>query len=75
MAKTEDVFAKIAELTKLKKQAIRFLLKERRALDRRLVKLGHSAEIRLRRAGKRVCSICGKTGHNSRTCPAKGKKG
>jgi hypothetical protein len=54
--------------------AIRFLLKERRALDRRLVKLGHSAETRLRRAGKHVCSICGKTGHNARTCPMKGKK-
>ena len=75
MAKTDDIFAKLGELQKLKKQAIRFLLKERRALDRRLVKLGHTAETRLRRAGKRVCSICGKTGHNARTCPMKGKKG
>jgi hypothetical protein len=74
MAKAEDVFAKIAELQKLKGQAIRFLLKERRALDRRLVKLGHSAEARLRRPGKRFCRICGKTGHNVRTCPMKSKK-
>jgi hypothetical protein len=44
MSKTQDVFAKIAELRKIKKQAIRFLLKERRPLDRRFVKLGHSAE-------------------------------
>jgi len=75
MVKTEDIFAKLAELNKLKKHAIRVLLKERRALDRRLVKLGHSAEVRLRRAGKRLCRTCGKTGHNSRTCPMKGKKG
>ena len=67
MAKTTDIFAKIAELNKLKKQAIRFLLKERRALDRRLVKLGHSAEVRLRRTGKRLCRVCGKTGHNARS--------
>jgi hypothetical protein len=75
MAKTEEIFAKLAELGKLKKQAVRFLLKERRALDRRLVKLGHSAEIRLRKTGKRLCRVCGKTGHNARTCPMKGKKG
>ena len=75
MAKTEDFLAKLADLNKLKKQAIHFLLKERRALDRRLVKLGHSAEARLRRTGKRLCSICDKTGHNARTCPMKGKKG
>jgi hypothetical protein len=74
MAKTEDVFAKIAELQKLKNQAVRFLLKERRGLDRRLAKLGHSAEARLRRTGKRFCRICGKSGHNARTCPMKGKK-
>lgn len=74
MAKHEDVLARIAELGKLKKQAIKFLLKERAALDRRLVKLGHSAEARLRKSGKRVCGFCGKTGHNARTCPAKGKK-
>jgi len=75
MAKTDDIFAKIAELQKLKRQAIRFLLKERNALDRRLAKLGHSAESRLRRTGKRFCRVCGKTGHNARTCPMKGKKG
>ncbi len=73
MPKADDIFAKLGELQKLKRQAIRFLLKERRALDRRLVKLGHSAEARLRRTGKRVCSICGKTGHNARTCPMRGK--
>ena len=74
MAKIEDVFTKITELQKLKRQAIQFLLKERRALDRRLVKLGHNAETRLPKTGKRLCRICGKTGHNARTCPMKGKK-
>jgi hypothetical protein len=75
MAKTEDVFAKLAELQKLQKQAIRTLLKERRALDRRLAKLGHTGGAPMRKAGKRTCKTCGKTGHNSRTCPMKGKKG
>jgi hypothetical protein len=74
MAKTEDVFAKLAEFHKLQKQAVHQLLKERRAIDRRLTKLGHESGAPLRRAGKRICRTCGKTGHNSRTCPMKGKK-
>jgi hypothetical protein len=74
MAKTEDIFAKLAELQTLQKEAIRTLLKERRRLDRQLAKLGHEGGLRLRRASRRLCSICGKTGHNSRTCPMKGKK-
>jgi hypothetical protein len=77
MAKIGDIFAKLAELEKFKKQAIRHLLKERRGLDRRLAKLGHSAKdgpFSMRRSGKRLCRTCGKTGHNSRTCPLKGKK-
>ena len=76
MVKTEDIFAKLAEFDKLRKQGIRALLKQRRKIDRQLVKLGHSAEARLRRSSSRTCRTCGKKGHNSRTCPmAKGKKG
>ena len=76
MANKEDIYAKLAEFDKLKKQGIRFLLKERRVLDRQLAKLGHlvGAGGKKRKVGRRVCSICGKTGHNARTCPMKGKK-
>ena len=75
MAKTEDVFAKLAELEKLRKQGIRALLKEGRAIDRRLAKLGYTgATSTPRKSGRRKCRICGKTGHNARTCPLKGKK-
>ena len=28
----------------------------------------------VRKAGRRTCSICGKQGHNARTCPKKDKK-
>lgn len=77
MAKAEGIFEKLAELDKLKKQGIRFLLKERRAIDRKLTQLGHAIGLgsKTRKTGKRVCSVCGKTGHNARTCPQKGKKG
>jgi hypothetical protein len=75
MAKTEDVFAKLAELEKLRRLGIRALLKEGRAIDRRLVKLGYAGVTSTpRKSGRRKCRICGKTGHNARTCPLKGKK-
>ncbi|GEM_PF-2220722 len=75
MPKTEDVFTKLAELETLRKQAVRALLKDRRAVDRHLAKLGHAGGVAVRKAAKRFCSICGKSGHNSRTCPlAKVKK-
>ncbi len=76
MPKTEDVFTKIAELETLRKQGIRTLLKERRRIDRQLAKLNYSSDGSSRANGKpRHCKICGKTGHNSRTCPlAKVKK-
>lgn len=69
MAKTEDVFAKLADLNKLKAEGIRFLLKERRALDRKLAKLGHafSAGVKRRTTGTRKCKVCGKAGHNARS--------
>src|SRR5579859_69804 len=40
-----DIFQQLNELAKLKRQAIRFLLKERNALDRKLAKLGHTVGI------------------------------
>jgi hypothetical protein len=79
MAKmAKGIFALIAEVQILRKQAVRELLKQRRTLDRQLARLGHSLETagrRARRGGARRCAICGKTGHNSRTCPLKDKKG
>ena len=77
MAKTtEDIFAKLAEFETMRKKAVRILLKERRKIDRQLDKLGHTAPLgKGRKSKRRICRTCGKTGHNSRTCPlAKGKK-
>lgn len=70
MAKTDiGIFEKLAELGKLQKQAVRFLLNERRAIDRKLVKLGHAVGIGTKRrvTKARVCKVCGKTGHNARS--------
>ena len=78
MAKiAEDFLAKLAELNALRKKAIRGILKERRKMDRQLAKLGFSDDpSKAPRTKKRICGTCGKTGHNSRTCPmAKAKKG
>jgi hypothetical protein len=77
MAKvTEDIFAKLAEYDVIRKKAVRMLLKESRKIGRQLEKLGHSmVPGKRRRSKRRLCKSCGKTGHNSRTCPqAKGKK-
>ena len=77
MAKTtEDIFAKLAELEGVRKKAIRILLKDRRKIEKQLVKLGYTDLPKGRRGKRRICRTCGKPGHNSRTCPlAKGKKG
>lgn len=67
---TTDLLSQLAGFDKLRKAAIRSLLKDRLAIDRNLARFGHDGRTMMRAPGKkRLCKMCGKTGHNSRTCP------